>query len=149
MVSHRQRFGRSPRFGVGRRGSPRFVPISPFSSDLFRFAFLVFGNTPICSDLLRFLPICFQNKSEQSEKPLSADPFCKSPIWGRATKFTSHRTSRWHRAILGHYRELRHICTTTTQKARKDKLQSETLVPSTPTVDKNMLAQTSKTIYLP
>ena len=34
----------------------RFVPISPFSSDLFRFALLVFGNTPICSDLLRFLP---------------------------------------------------------------------------------------------
>ena len=32
---------RSPRFGVGRRGSHRFVPISPFSSDLFRFAVLV------------------------------------------------------------------------------------------------------------
>ena len=44
-----------PRFGVGRRGSPRFVLIcadSPFSSDLF------FGNTLICSDLFRSLPIC-------------------------------------------------------------------------------------------
>ena len=30
----------------------RFVPISPFSSNLFRFALLVFGNAPICSDLL-------------------------------------------------------------------------------------------------
>ena len=27
-----------------RRGSTRFVPISPFSSDLFQFVFLVFGN---------------------------------------------------------------------------------------------------------
>ena len=26
----------SPLFGVGRRGPPRFVPISSFSSDLFR-----------------------------------------------------------------------------------------------------------------
>ena len=34
----------------------RSVPISPFSSDLFRFAFLVFGNTPICSNLFRFAP---------------------------------------------------------------------------------------------
>ena len=42
--------------GSAERGHPdlfRFVPISPFSSDLFRFAFLVCGNTPICSDLLR------------------------------------------------------------------------------------------------
>ena len=75
---------RSRQFGVGRRGSPRFVPISPFSSDLFRFALLVFGNTPICSDLFRFLPICSDLFSEQirtnRKKPLSADPFCKSPI---------------------------------------------------------------------
>ena len=34
---------RTPRFGVTRRWSPRFVPISPFSSDLFRFASPVFG----------------------------------------------------------------------------------------------------------
>ena len=53
--------------------SPRFVPISPFSSDLFRFAFLVCGNTPICSDLLRFVPMCFQNKSEQ----IRETPFCR------------------------------------------------------------------------
>ena len=50
---------------VGRRGLPRFVPISPFSSDLFRFAHFVCRNAPICSNFLRFLPICFQNKSEQ------------------------------------------------------------------------------------
>ena len=45
----------SSRFGIARRGSPRFVSLSRFSSDLFRFAFLVFRNTPICSNLLRFL----------------------------------------------------------------------------------------------
>ena len=56
----------------------RFVPISPFSSDLFRFAFLVFRNTPICSDLLRFVPIGFQNKSGKAP---SADPFCKPPTY--------------------------------------------------------------------
>ena len=55
-------FFRSPRFGVGRRGSPRFVPISPFSSDLLRFALLVFRNIPICSV---FLPICSDLFSEQ------------------------------------------------------------------------------------
>ena len=64
---------RSPRFGVGRRGSPRFVPISPFSSDLFRFALRVFGNAPICSDLLRFLPICSDLFSEQ----IRETPFCR------------------------------------------------------------------------
>ena len=51
---------------------PCFLPISLFSSDLFRFAFL-FRNTPICSDLLRFLPICFQNKPEQ----IRETPFCR------------------------------------------------------------------------
>ena len=71
-----------PNLGSAEGGLPdlfRFVPISPFSSYLFRFAC---GNTPICSDLLRFLPVCsevFQNKSEQIRKPLSADPFCKTP----------------------------------------------------------------------
>ena len=60
---------------------------SLFSSDLFPFAFLFCGNTPISSDLFRFAPISsdlfrfvcrtIQNKSG---KPLSADPFCKSPI---------------------------------------------------------------------
>ena len=96
---------RSPQFGVSRRGSPRFVPICsdfppfssdlfqfallvsgicsdfpPSSSDLFRFALLVFG---ICSDLFRFAPISSDLFSEQNQnksgKPLSADPFCKSP----------------------------------------------------------------------
>ena len=61
-------FGLSPQFGVGRRGSPRFVRISPFSSDLFRFA-PWFSGMPrfvlICSDLLRFLPICSDLLSEQ------------------------------------------------------------------------------------
>ena len=79
-----------PQFGVGRRGSPRFVPICsdfPFSSDLFRFAFLVCGNIPICSDLFRFALFSsdlfrfgFRTNRNKSGKPLSADPFCKSPI---------------------------------------------------------------------
>ena len=46
---------RSPRFGVTRRGSPRFEIV------------------PICSDFLRFLPIGFQNKSEQ----IREIPFCR------------------------------------------------------------------------
>ena len=85
---------RIPHFGVTERGHPdlfQFVPISPFSSDLFRFAVLVFGNAPIfCSDffrLFRFLPISsdffrfvFRTNQNKSGKPLSADPFCKSPI---------------------------------------------------------------------
>ena len=69
---HGKHASRSPQFGVGRRGSPQFVPTSPFSSDLFRFALLVFGKTPICSALLRFLPICFQKNQNKSGKPLSA-----------------------------------------------------------------------------
>ena len=70
---------RSPRFGVCRRGLPRFVPISPFSSDLFRFAFLVFWEypdlfrfAPFSSDLFRFV---FRTNQKKSGKPLSADPF--------------------------------------------------------------------------
>ena len=45
-----------------QKGSPRFVSISPFSSDLFRFALLVFRTTrfvSICSDFFRFVPICY------------------------------------------------------------------------------------------
>ena len=68
-------------FGVPDLGSAegcrpdlfRFVPIFLFSSELFRFALLVVGNTPIYSDLLRFLSICFQNKSEQ----IRETPFCR------------------------------------------------------------------------
>ena len=55
----------------------RFVPISASClrehPDLFQFV-------PICSHFFRFVPIYFQNKSEQIREPLSADPFCKSPI---------------------------------------------------------------------
>ena len=54
---------RAPTVGSEKGGLP----------DLLRFPRFL----PICSDLLRFLPICSQNKSG---KPLSADPFCKSPI---------------------------------------------------------------------
>ena len=73
----------APNLGSAERGHPdlfRFVPISPFSFDLFGFALLVFGNVPICSDLLRFV---FRTNQNKSGKPLSADPFCKSPnhLW--------------------------------------------------------------------
>ena len=82
--------GQSPRFGVSRRGSP------PISSDLFRFPLFL----PICSDLrslfsgiprfesdlFRFAPISsdlfrfvFRTNQNKSGKPLSADPFGKSP----------------------------------------------------------------------
>ena len=71
----------NPRCGVARKGSPRFVPmwgrekgVTPICSDspgIPRFA-------PISSDFLRFL-------SEQirtiSGKPLSANPFGKSPTF--------------------------------------------------------------------
>ena len=59
------------------RGWPRSVPIFLFSSDLFRSAFLVCGNTPICSDLLRFCPLCSDLFFAQNKlgKPLSVDPF--------------------------------------------------------------------------
>ena len=118
----------SPHFGVGWTGSPWFVSISPFSSDLFRIAIFVFGNAPlviecfrgrhrggrnftsflrfsgpffscsrmslfyhktctpveatpwstawISSNLFRFAPIWFQNKSEQVRKT----PFLPSPV---------------------------------------------------------------------
>ena len=67
--------GRSqpPIWGRQRGGHPeffQFVPISQFSSDLFWFAILVFA---ICSNFLRFVPICLQNKSEQ----IGTTPFCR------------------------------------------------------------------------
>ena len=72
----------SPGLGSPERGHPdlfRFVPISPFFSDLFRFAFLVFWNAPICSDLFRFLPIGSVLFSEQIRtnqgNPLLPTPF--------------------------------------------------------------------------
>ena len=75
---------RSPHFRVRRRGSPRFVLISPFSSIFSSDLPSLFSGiprfVPVCSVFFRFVPICFQNKSEQIRDPLSADPFCKSPI---------------------------------------------------------------------
>ena len=58
----------APTLGLAEGGLFRFVPISPLSSDSFRFALLVFRFVPI-SNLF----------SEQIDKPLSADPFFKSP----------------------------------------------------------------------
>ena len=67
-----------PTFGSAEGGHPdlfRFVPNVPFSSALFRFAFLVFLSTPICSDLF----CSEQIRTISSGKPPSANPFCKSP----------------------------------------------------------------------
>ena len=72
----------APGLGSAEGGHPdlfRFVPISPFSSDLFRFALLVFRNTPICSDLLRFLPICSDLFSEQI-RTNQGNPFLPTPF---------------------------------------------------------------------
>ena len=87
----------APGLGSPERGHPdlfRFVPISPFSSNLFRFAFLVFWNAPICSDWLRFhlFRFVFRTNQNKSGKPLSAGPFCKSPI-GK-DKTTGYRAGR-------------------------------------------------------
>ena len=61
-----------------REGVTPICSDCPVFFDLFRFALLVFGNTQICSDLLRFssdlFRFCFQNKSEQ----IRATPFCRS-----------------------------------------------------------------------
>ena len=55
-------------------------PISSNFLVFFRFALLVFGNLfrfpPICSDLFRLV---FRINENKSGKPLSADPFYKSP----------------------------------------------------------------------
>ena len=81
-------FFQSPQFGVGRRGSPRFVPICSDFPVFFRFVpicvFLICSDlrsmfsgiprfVPICSVFFRFVPICFQNKSEQ----IRETPFCR------------------------------------------------------------------------
>ena len=55
--------------------------VTPICSDFpvfIRFAFLVFWSAPICSNLLRFLPICFRTNQNKSGKPLSAGPFASS-----------------------------------------------------------------------
>ena len=70
----------APILGSPERGHPglfRFPRFLPISSD---FPFLVFGNAPICSDLLRFL----LNKSEQIKGTPSCRPLLQVPvgIWG-------------------------------------------------------------------
>ena len=113
----RSTFWDSPDLGSAEGGHPilfRFVPISPFSSDLFRFAFLVFGNTPICSDLFRFAPFSsdlfrfvFRTNQNKSGKPLSADPFCKSPnILGLQQLSRSLIVSRFLRKSLNYAKKL-------------------------------------------
>ena len=79
----RTEYCRSPLFGVGRRGSPRFVPICSDFPVFFRFVPIcapcfrecpdLFRFVPICSVFFRFVPICFQNKSEQ----IRETPFCR------------------------------------------------------------------------
>ena len=74
-IAQRTPFG-APNLGSAEGGHPdlfRFVSISPFSSDLFRFALHVFGNTPICSDLFRFAPFYSDLFSEQ----IRQTPFCR------------------------------------------------------------------------
>ena len=68
--------------------------VTPICSDLFRFPFFfrfvpicgpcfrecpdLFRFAPISSDLLEFVPICFDSDNQnKSGKPPSADPFCK------------------------------------------------------------------------
>ena len=86
MKNHSDRNFRSPHFGVGGRGSPRFVPICSDFPVFFRFVPVcapcfreypdLFRFVPICSDLFRFV---FRTNQNKSGKPLSADPFRKSP----------------------------------------------------------------------
>ena len=69
-----------PNWGREKGDLFRFAPISPFSSDVFRFTLLVFRKfVPICSDLLRFssdlFRFIFRTNQSKSGKPLSADPF--------------------------------------------------------------------------
>ena len=75
------RLSEPPNLGSAEGDLLRFVPISPFSSDLFRFSLLVFGNAPICSDLdlLRFLPICSDLFSEQI-RTNQGNPFLPTPF---------------------------------------------------------------------
>ena len=73
---------RSPRFGVSRRGSPRFVrlvPTSLFSSDLFQSTFLVILICSDCSDLLRILLICSDVFPEQIRETPSCRPLLQVP----------------------------------------------------------------------
>ena len=65
----------APDLGSPEAGHPDFFRSVPTSSNLFRFAFLVFRNTPICSDFFRCV---FRTHQNRSGKRLSAHPFCKA-----------------------------------------------------------------------
>ena len=56
----------NPRFGVGRRGPPRFFFRFPRFLPIYSDSRSLFSGTPgfvpICSVFCRFVPICFQNK---------------------------------------------------------------------------------------
>ena len=102
-------FLRSPQFGVTSMGSPRFVPIcSDFSafSVFFCFlpisicAFLLFWNTPICSDLLRFLPTC--SHLFPGTTPLLPTPFASCTLsslreWPSGGSRLASFTSLWNK----------------------------------------------------
>ena len=65
----------APTLGSAERGHPdffRFVPISPFCSDLRSLFSGIPRFVPICSVLFRFVPRTNQNKSEQ----IRETPFC-------------------------------------------------------------------------
>ena len=67
-------------FGAPNLGSAEGV--TPICSDFpvfFRCALLVFGNTPICSDLLRFLSICSDLFSEQIRETPFGRPLLQIP----------------------------------------------------------------------
>ena len=70
-------FGSKPSLNrkVARRKDLSWVV--PICSVFFRSAFLVFWNTPICSDLLRF--VSRTTNQSKSGKPPSADPIGESP----------------------------------------------------------------------
>ena len=64
----------------------RFVPISPFSSDLRSLFSGVPRFVPICSVFFRFVPLCFQNKSEQIRETPFCPPLLQIPHIGKATE---------------------------------------------------------------
>ena len=73
--------------GSAEGGSPRFVPICSDFPVFFRFVPICAPCFRECPDLFRFVPFSsdlfrfvFRPNRNKSGKPLSADPFCKSPI---------------------------------------------------------------------
>ena len=92
----------APQFGVSRRGSPGFVPICSDFPVLFRF---VPNLRSLCLGMPRFVPICsvffrfvFRTHQNKSRKPLSADPFAKSP---------THKLSGFTTTGAGTFRRVR------------------------------------------